>query len=72
MPSSTKARQCGCIIVLLLIFTILPLPAQALTVENVTFADSSHHRRYCLTAPQCGPAALSESYKNLRGGPLSA
>ena len=40
MPSSTKARQCACIIVFLLIFSILPLPAQALPVENVTFSDS--------------------------------
>jgi hypothetical protein len=40
MPSSTKTRHCACIIVLLLAITILPLPVQALTVENVTFADS--------------------------------
>jgi len=40
MPSSTKARQCACILLLLLTITIAPLPVQALTVENVTFADS--------------------------------
>lgn len=40
MPSSTKACQCACIIVLLLKITTLPQTAQALTVENVTFADS--------------------------------
>ena len=40
MQSSTKARQCACLIVLLLIITIQPMPAQALTVEKVTFADS--------------------------------
>ena len=39
MSSSTKARQCACIIVLLLTVTIRPLPVQALTVENVAFED---------------------------------
>lgn len=40
MPTSTKARRSICTSALLLALTIVPLPVQALTVENVAFADS--------------------------------
>ena len=40
MFSRTTSRRCICTISLLLALSIVPLPAQALTVENVTFADS--------------------------------
>ena len=40
MPTSTKVRRSICTSALLLALTIVPLPVQALTVENVAFADS--------------------------------
>jgi len=40
MFSRSISRHCICTTILLLAFSIIPLSAQALTVENVTFADS--------------------------------
>jgi len=40
MFSRSISRHCICTTLLLLAFSIIPLSAQALTVENVTFADS--------------------------------
>ena len=56
MPSLNPIFRIVCCTVLVAVLTSLPIPAQALTIENITFADSvtiGEKRFPCAGQPCC-------------------